>query len=282
MPTKKPVKTAIEKKPWGRLIDLYEREMLKLFKRFRPSEPTSQALEAIAQDPKFQKAAERTAERMVSGVAFTSAKSWREAVMKATHSRRIYGALQQEMNRPAMREAYRNLLDENAKLIKSIPYDLAQKVTRYAAEEAGKGKRTGDLMKMLRVQCAELTANKIKLIARTEISKAHTEVTRVRSEDLDIPAYVWITSNDRRVRESHRKMNNIIVFWNDPPSPEVLIGQKSTLGKYHSGECPNCRCEPLPLVSLDEVTWPHRVYRNGSVTMMNRTAFQHLYQRKAA
>jgi len=137
-------------------------------------------------------------------------------------------------------------------------------------------------MKMLRVQCAELTANKIKLIARTEISKAHTEVTRVRSEDLDIPAYVWITSNDRRVRESHRKMNNIIVFWNDPPSPEVLIGQKSTLGKYHSGECPNCRCEPLPLVSLDEVTWPHRVYRNGSVTMMNRTAFQHLYQRKAA
>jgi len=140
MPTKKPVKTAIEKKPWGRLIDLYEREMLKLFKRFRPSEPTSQALEAIAQDPKFQKAAERTAERMVSGVAFTSAKSWREAVMKATHSRRIYGALQQEMNRPAMREAYRNLLDENAKLIKSIPYDLAQKVTRYAAEEAGKGK----------------------------------------------------------------------------------------------------------------------------------------------
>jgi len=82
------------------------------------------------------------------------------------------------------------------------------------------------------------SANRVKLIARTETGKAYTMLTMAQSEDLDIPAYEWETSIDARVRSSHNHMQGVIVFWHDPPSPEALIGIKS-VGKYHAGNIYN-------------------------------------------
>jgi hypothetical protein len=35
----------------------------------------------------------------------------------------------------------------------------------------------------------------------------------------------------------------------------------------------NCRCYPEPVLDLSDVSWPHRVYRAGTVSMMTRAAF---------
>ena len=116
----------------------------------------------------------------------------------------------------------------------------------------------------------------VQLIARTEVSKASTALTRARAEELNLPAYIWRTSKDARVRPSHRQMDGVICFWDDPPAPEALAGIKSTLGNYNCGDAPNDRCYPEPMLRFDQVTWVHKVCRGGRIQMMTRAAFSSL------
>ena len=68
-------------------------------------------------------------------------------------------------------------------------------------------------------------------------------------------------------------MEGVLVNWNDPPSPEKLIGEKD-VGKYHAGNIWNCRCYSAPLLEIDDVKWPHEVYMNGKIKKMNRKEFE--------
>jgi SPP1 gp7 family putative phage head morphogenesis protein len=147
-----------------------------------------------------------------------------------------------------------------------------KRATKMVAESA----RPGDLERFIRKLVPDVAKSRIKLIARTEVSRANTDLTQKRSERLGIEWYQWATSEDQRVRPSHRKMDKVLVRWSDPASPEALVGEKSTLGHYAPGACPNCRCLPLALASVDEVQWPCRVYVNGSIRRMSRAEFTRL------
>ena len=84
---------------------------------------------------------------------------------------------------------------------------------------------------------------------------------------------------DGRTRNSHRHMSDVIIFWNDPPAPEDLFptGYKNTLGHYHAGCCPNCRCSASPLVFIEDLKFPVRVYTNGKIVSMQKPEFDNLY-----
>jgi hypothetical protein len=69
-------------------------------------------------------------------------------------------------------------------------------------------------------------------------------------------------------------MDGVIIFWNEPPSPEALDGIASKLGHYHAGEAPNDRCYAEPVLDISDVNWPHKVYHNGAIHMMNKTQFK--------
>lgn len=253
---------------WQRLVRLYEQELSSLM----GTPPTVERLYAISNSRKFQESAWRVAEHMVNGVAKANAASWREAAMKNSRARQIYESLRKELlSGPG--HAVRRIVAQNASLIRSLPLDLAEKTTAYVAREQQKGRRASEIEKELRQRLPELTKSKVRLIARTEVSKSETALTRARSEEIGIKFYVWETSRDSRVRPSHRNMNSVIVSWNSPPAPEALIGQKSTLGHYHAGSCPQCRCVALPLISLDEIAFPARAYLNGSIRRISRAEF---------
>lgn len=219
------------------------------------------------------------ANRMVTHVRASNARSWQEAAKTAGKGAEIYTALRTELS-GAVGNRVRELLEENSRLIKSIPSELAAKAAKDIAEMQQKGMRPADIAKQLQQQIPKLARSRIALIARTESSKAATVLSQARSEQLDLPAYEWSTSHDQRVRQSHKFMEGVVVFWSEPPSPEALIGEHSTLGKYHAGNCPNCRCDPLPLVSLDEVRWPKKVYHNGSISYWTRTKFVDFLKRR--
>lgn len=96
------------------------------------------------------------------------------------------------------------------------------------------------------------------------------------AQSIGIEWYQWATSEDARVRRSHRKMNHVLVAWRDPPSPEALIGEKSP-GRYHAGELEGCRCVSLPVTSLDLISWPARVYTGGRIIRMSKGQFQRVF-----
>ena len=109
--------------------------------------------------------------------------------------------------------------------------------------------------------------------ARTEVSKAQSALIRTRAEILNIQWYIWRTSQDERVRNSHKDMEGVLVSWKDPPSPEQLSKSKYQYGKYHAGDIFNCRCYAEPIVDIRFVKFPCKVYCNGRMIKMKKSEF---------
>lgn len=257
--------------PWGRLVTQYERGLRSLFGRH----VTRARLIELARSRRFKLAAEQVAIAMVRGISGANAATWRTAALRSLHSQRIFEALNEELRQPELSRGLAEIARENTRLIRSVPIELARQINRVVRHEQARGSRAGEIEQTIRELVPHLTANKIRLIARTEVAKAETAVTRVRSEELGLEWFQWQTSEDQRVRKSHRNMDKVLVRWNDLPSPEYLVGERD-YGAYAAGGTFNCRCVSLPLVSLDEISWPARVYRRERITTMTRDQFARL------
>ena len=258
--------------PWKRLIDEYERDLRALFRSFQIL--NREGLSDAEMSRRFQLAAERIAGRMVTGLSKANYRNWREAAYKTGHGRKIFEALKGELSQTQVRRTLERIARENAQLITSVPKDVARIITARSIQAQAEGKRAGEIENEIRQLAPRLAENKIRLIARTQIGSAESAITRARSEQIGLKFYVWETSDDERVRKSHKHMSGVIVPWADPPSPEKLVGERSTLGFYHAGACPNCRCVSLSLVSLAEIGWPHKLYEHGVIRVVTRREFQ--------
>lgn len=213
--------------------------------------------------------------RMVTPIAIQNMKTWRKAAKKSTKNPYLYKLLMREINN-GLKNDINIQIEENANLIKTLPTDVAKKVTKDIEEMALKGMRASEIAKAIREQTDKHSRASAKLIARTEVSKTTTALTKARCDNLDLHWYVWRTAEDGdRVRKSHRIMEGVLVNWNEPPSPEALAGEKS-VGNYHAGNIWNCRCYPEPLIEIDDISWPHKVYTNGKIQTMGKMQFEQI------
>ena len=216
-----------------------------------------------------------TVERMVTGLNTGNYTTWRKAAREATKGNMLYRALLEEMQ-IGIDSSIKNQIMENSNLIRTLPTDTAQKVVQNITEEAYKGKRASEIARIIQEETSKHSRASARLIARTEVSKATTALTKSRSEDLGLKWYVWRTALDGdRVRKSHRNMEGVLVAWSNPPSPEELVGEPS-VGNYHAGNIWNCRCYPEPLISVDDVSWPHKVYYQGTIRKMGKREFEQM------
>lgn len=251
----------------------YEHSLYEMLKHIMGSNPAQWLSNLLTPPAWLDKWANATAERMVTGVLVDGARTWRTAAMKSTRGRELYAALQNEM-RGSVGHRFRQLIDQNALLIKSLPAKAAAEAVRLIARNQQQGERASSLV------VAHTSRVQSRLIARTETSKASTSLTQARSESLGISWYVWETSEDERVRKSHHKMQGVLINFTDPPSPEALSGEKS-YGHYQAGNIFNCRCYPAPLIDFSDVSWSHRVYYRGGIRSLTLAAFKTLNQHAA-
>lgn len=227
----------------------------------------------IQNETTFEKLGLLFSRRMVSEVGVVNARSWREAARKSGQGRKIYEMLSQEMRGPVGKRVH-ELIRENARLISSIPEEIRESITKEITRLEQEGLRPVTIAEQIRKRVPELTRSRVALIARTETSKAVTALTQARSEELDLAWYQWLTAKDQRVRPAHKLLEKVLVRWSDPPSPESLAHIPSTLGHYNAGAAPNCRCVAIPVVTLNLVDWPAKVYHGGRIERMTRGRFE--------
>ena len=211
---------------------------------------------------------------MVTSLFTDAGRTWRQASRVNTRGAMIYQSIQQQL-KGSVGMRMDQLIDRNVEIIKTLPHSIADKVVNHVREESLKGRRAADLIDEIKKLFPDKTRADAALIARTETSKASTALTRARAEDIGLNWYVWRTSEDSRVRPAHDHMEDVLINWNDPPSPEKLNNEKH-IGYYHAGEIWNCRCYPEPLVSMDLIKWPHKVYSHGAISYMTREQFEKL------
>jgi SPP1 gp7 family putative phage head morphogenesis protein len=261
-----------------RLEQSYQRALSRLLNKIYLNAESVNPAEFIANVQKivrsttFKQLAQKLATNMVLAVNVDNKRTWREAAAESMQGKKAYKLLQNEMKGRVGGDVQR-LIERNANIIKTLPLDVSYKVTDYVKEQSLKGKRASDIAEEIKVMFPHKSAASSKTIARTETSKTSTALTRSRAQSRGDNWYIWNDSNDGRVRSSHAHMDGVLVNWNDPPAPEVLIGEKSE-GHYHAGEIWNCRCYAQPVVFLQYVSFPRKVYYNNQIVMMTRAQFE--------
>lgn len=178
--------------------------------------------------------ASATAARMLQGVRKEDDQAWR------SRSIEMSVALRDEILNAPTGALMRARLDEQVALIKSLPLDAANRVhewTLLGLEDAGRAKEVAEAIK----NSEDVSANRATLIARTEVARTASLLTEARAKHVGSEGYIWRTSNDSDVRESHREMNGKYVPWAAPPT----LSDGTTT---HAGQIYNCRCYPEPII----------------------------------
>ena len=229
-------------------------------------------LKEQAESAVFKNAAENLAKRFVFSLLKHNIAAWKSKGRSARQGREIFLALQEELS-GHIGQLVSAQVQRNAFYITNLPLEVSKQLTKKIAQQQQAGMRAENMAREILKIAPNLSRHRVNLIARTEASKASTALTRARSYDLGLDWYVWRTSEDGRVRSSHSHMQNVLVKWTDPPSPESLIGEKN-IGRYHAGEVFNCRCFCEPVVDLSYLQWPRKVYTEGRIVKMTKTAFE--------
>ena len=255
-------------------------KLVKIFKKIANSSGNDQqkyidSMNSFQNSMQYEKFINSAVKRMVLPLDVGNQRTWREAAKKATKGKFLYRLLMDELKQGTGQIIQKQVM-ENVLLIKTLPNDVAQKVVSDILENSLKGARAESTEKIIRDKTDQHARASARLIARTETAKTMSALTKARCEQLGLRWYIWRTALDgTRVRLSHRIMEGVLVNWNNPPAPEELVGEKSA-GHYHAGNIWNCRCYSEPVLELEDIRFPARVYYNGQIVMMNKSEFEQI------
>lgn len=124
-------------------------------------------------------------------------------------------------------------VDEHQRLIKSIQREHIDKIGMAIKRGIREGRLQKDIAKDIR-QITDMNKHRAQLIARNAPLQYSGALTKHHQMNAGIKKYRWQTSNDEKVRRSHRNRNNTVYEWNGPgPHPRSEV---------------NCRCDAVPVL----------------------------------
>lgn len=182
--------------------------------------------------------AESVAARMTAEVAQRDEKAWNEM------GRELGRGLAKEIRTAPVGEVYKRLMQEQVKLIKSLPTDAARRVHELTLEAMTGGDRAKEVAKMI-MRSGQVSKSHATLIARTEAARSSSALTQARATHIGALGYIWRTAHDSDVRPLHKKLEGVYVLYSDPP----IAGEDGE--RAHAGMIYNCRCWQEPVIPDD-------------------------------
>lgn len=184
--------------------------------------------------------------RNISSLAKTISSEWVNGVNNQQR-KQFYSSIQRsigvDLQGIVSEEGLTDILEakvgENVSLIQSLPDEYYKKINNVINNLTTRGTPANSIIRELQ-NIGISTKKRARLIARDQTQKLNAAITQNRQEALGIEEYEWQTSDDERVRPTHRRNNGKTFRWDDPP--------KET---GHPGQDINCRCVPLPIINLE-------------------------------
>lgn len=133
-------------------------------------------------------------------------------------------------------------LDEQVKLITSLPIDAGKRVHKLTLEGLGNSSRYDEIVKEI-MRSGEVSQAQAMTIARTETSRTASLFTESRALNVGSDSYIWHDFGDHRVRKLHHEHNGKVFKWSAPPVIDEHTGKRG-----HPGTIYNCRCYPEPIL----------------------------------
>ncbi|OCZ58472.1 phage head morphogenesis protein [Acinetobacter seifertii] len=177
--------------------------------------------------------AQNAAGRIITDVALRDEKTW------LIYAKDLSRGVREQIRNTDTGAIYQQLLNDQVRLITSLPLEAAQRIHNLSTRSLIEGNRSSEIAGLI-MATGYVTRSRANTIARTEVSRASCAFTQARSENLGSEGYTWRTSEDGDVRPSHKKMNGKFVYWDNPPTLDGMTG--------HAGCFPNCRCYAEPVI----------------------------------
>lgn len=154
-----------------------------------------------------------------------------------------------------IREAMELAIEDNVRLIRSIPDQHFAKVSQAVADNyRGITFKEGSLTNRLK-KLGRLTDQRAKFIARDQTQKLVTDLNAVRQQEAGVEEYIWRNQGDRRVvgnpgglypkgnpqHMDHWNREGKVFKWSEPP-PDG-----------HPGQAIGCRCFAEPVINFEKI-----------------------------
>lgn len=137
-------------------------------------------------------------------------------------------------------------VSDNVDLIKTVPNDMLGRMKQIVSDGYRNGTRPKDMAEKIQGVYG-MSRGHAQFIARDQISKLNAKITQREHADAGVTEYVWSSSGDERVRESHKRLNGHIFKYSDPPETDN--------GRHcNPGEDYNCRCVAIPVFKEDTMS----------------------------
>lgn len=142
---------------------------------------------------------------------------------------------------PWLRDLLSVWTQENVRLISKDLRDYFGDLEGIISRGLMDGRLNADLAKDIADRFG-IADRRAQLIARDQVGGLNGDLTEYRQTSVGIRSYVWRTSRDAKVRDSHRSREGKVYTWDKPPA-----------GGKHPGKEIHCRCTADPVIDLDEL-----------------------------
>lgn len=129
-----------------------------------------------------------------------------------------------------------HLRDWNVRLMKNAGQAYADDVADVLSDPENWGISLEALTQKI-LDRADVSESRAELIARDQTQKMNASINKTRQQHAGISQFVWSTSLDERVRDSHAENEGETFDWTNPPAETGLPGDDV-----------NCRCVAVPVL----------------------------------
>lgn len=178
--------------------------------------------------------------KMIAEVAARDKQAWR------TVSVQMGRALHREIEQAPTGLVLQQRLADQVELITSLPREAAERVHTLTLQGITEGTRAKEIAAKI-FETGEVTKARASTIARTEVARTSTELTKARAEYVGSTHFIWRAVMDGDTRPSHRKLSGQSFRWDSPPVCDV--GKGGVEIRAIAGTTFNCRCYCEPILN---------------------------------
>jgi len=147
-------------------------------------------------------------------------------------------------------EARSTWATQNYSLIKSDMQKYIGQINALTERAVTTGMTVKELSKQILALDDKISKSRANFIARDQIGKLNGQITQRRMEDVGLEMYIWETSGDERVRESHQLIDGGLCRWDDSTVYSQDGGKTWIKRPYgavllHPGMDFQCRCSAI-------------------------------------
>lgn len=141
-------------------------------------------------------------------------------------------------------------IENNYTLIVSNAKKYITQINTLTEQAIVSGLSPKTLKEQIKKATESLSDKHCKLLARDQMGKLNGQISQAQSQELGLELYVWSTSMDDRVRESHQLMEGLLCRYDDATvcsydNGKTWVDRPSGAVKLNPGQDIQCRCVGL-------------------------------------